>query len=177
MHSETVRVWDPLVRVFHWGLVATVAVAWLSGDDWETLHVIAGYGVAGLVAFRLVWGVIGGRHARFAGFVRGPATVLAYLRDMAAGRERRYLGHNPAGAVMVLALLAVLGLTAYTGWLVERDAGEFVEDLHEVLANGLLLLIVLHVGGVIVTSLRHHENLVRSMITGDKRAPGKDDVV
>jgi len=200
-----IRIWDPLVRVFHWGLVAAVAVAWFSGDDWEDVHVIAGYVVAGLVAVRLVWGLVGSRYARFSQFLRAPATVLGYLRDSAAGRERRYLGHNPAGAVMIVALLVTLAGTAFTGWLLENpqrlaalpempqivapayadgddDGGEragenLVGELHEVLANGLLLLIALHLGGVVFASIRQRENLARAMITGDKRAPGPQDVV
>lgn len=201
-----VRVWDPVVRVFHWSLVAAVAVAWLTGDEWDDLHVIAGYTVAGLVALRLVWGLIGGRYARFSQFVKRPSEVLAYLRDMTRGRERRYLGHNPAAAAMIVALLVTVSGTAFTGWLLDDparlaqlpavpqiaapawaddDGGhhrsgageEILEDLHELLANGLLILIALHVGGVMVTSLRHHENLVRAMLTGDKRAPAPGDVI
>lgn len=200
-----VRIWDPVVRVFHWGLVVAVAVAWLSAEEWGDLHAIAGYVVAGLLAVRLVWGVVGSKFARFAQFLRGPSAVLSYLRDLTVGRERRYLGHNPAGAAMILALLAVLAGAAWTGWLLDepqRFAGlpalprvvapafadedeygeygeygaEVVEELHEVLANGLLLLIAVHVGGVILASFRHRENLVRAMITGEKRAPGPDDV-
>lgn len=200
-----VRIWDPVVRVIHWGLVVAVAAAWLSAEEWGDLHAIAGYVVAGLLVVRLVWGVVGSKYGQFAQFLRGPSAVLSYLRDLAVGRERRYLGHNPAGAAMILALLAVLAGTAWTGWLLndpQRVAGlpemprivapafadedaygedgeggaEIVEDLHEVLANGLLLLIALHVGGVILASFRHRENLARAMITGEKRAPGPDDV-
>jgi len=114
---DMTRVWDLAVRLFHWGLVAAVAVAWLTADEWDDLHVIAGYSVAGLVAFRLVWGVIGGKYARFSQFLRGPSVVMAYLRDALVGHEKRYLGHNPAGAVMILALLVTLSATAFTGWL------------------------------------------------------------
>lgn len=171
-----IRVWDPIIRVFHWGLVAAVAVAWLTGDEWDDLHVFAGYAVAGLVTARLLWGLIGGHYARFSQFLRAPSTVLAYLRDMRQGRERRYLGHNPAGAAMIVLLLATLAGTAWTGWLLENDAGDMVEELHEVLANGLLVLIALHVGGVILASMRHHENLARAMVTGDKRAAEEGDI-
>ena len=98
--SSKVRVWDPLVRVFHWGLVAAFATAWLTADELQPVHEFAGYTVAGLVAFRLVWGLVGSRYARFAQFLKGPGETLAYLGDMTRGRERRYLGHNPAGAAM-----------------------------------------------------------------------------
>lgn len=202
-----IRVWDIFVRVFHWSLVAAVAVAWLSGEEWDDLHIIAGYVVAGLVAARLLWGFVGGKYARFSQFLRAPGTVVAYLRDVLARRERRYLGHNPAGAAMIVALLLVLASTAFTGWLVKnptrlaqmpampqiiapafadgddeggRDddgASEIVAELHEVLANFLLVLIALHVAGVILASVRHRENLARAMITGDKRTPEPGDVV
>ena len=198
-----VRVWDPLVRTFHWALVGAVAIAWATADELDTVHEIFGYVVAGLLAIRLVWGLVGPRYARFAGFIKGPRATLAYLADLRRGRERRYLGHNPAGAAMILALLATLAATAFTGWLMTEpgrvamlpnlpqiaapawadDDGErsgrgeaVVEELHEALANLLLLLIALHVGGVVLESFRHRENLVRAMVTGDKRAPGPGDV-
>lgn len=203
---RSVRVWDPILRLFHWGLVLAFAIAWLSADEMQPLHEVAGYTVAGLVAFRLVWGFAGGRYARFSQFLRGPAATLAYLRDMAGGRERRYLGHNPAGAAMVMALLVTLAGTAFTGWLAEapervamlpafpqavtpaladddgddegrgEGGGEAVEDLHEALANIMLLLVALHLGGVVLASFRHRENLARAMVTGDKRAPGPGDI-
>ena len=119
---DRMRVWDAPLRVFHWGLVAAFTLAWLTADEWQTAHEIAGYAVAGLVAFRLVWGFAGNRHARFARFLRGPVATLDYLRDMLARRERRYLGHNPAGAAMTLALLVTLSATAFTGWQIAEPA-------------------------------------------------------
>ena len=107
-----VRVWDPIVRIFHWGLVAVVAVAWLTADEWDDLHAISGYVVAGLLAVRLIWGFVGGHYARFTQFLRRPSTVIDYVQDMTAGRERRYIGHNPAAAVMIVALLLTLAGTA-----------------------------------------------------------------
>lgn len=201
-----VRIWDPLVRIFHWSLVAAVAVAWLTADEWQTKHEVAGYTVAGLVAFRLVWGLVGSRYARFAQFLKGPGKTLAYVGDMARGRERRYLGHNPAGAAMVVALLVTLSGTAFTGWLLadetrlailpampaivapawadegdgeqgqRGDVENALEEVHEALANAILLLAALHVGGVVLASLRHRENLARAMVTGAKRAPGPGDI-
>ncbi len=168
----TTPVWDIAVRVFHWSLVVVFAAAFISGDEWDRFHELAGYTAAGLVAFRILWGFIGTRHARFTSFVKGPTAVLAYLRDILAGREKRYLGHNPAGAAMILALLAgILGLGA-TGYMLTLDTywdAEWVEELHEVIANGMLVLIALHVGGVVLTGMRHGENLVAAMVTGRKR--------
>jgi cytochrome b len=170
-----VRVWDPLVRLFHWSLAASFFGAWLLGDDGGALHQALGYAALGLVAFRLVWGVIGPRNARFSSFVPSPRRFLAYVRDMLAGRERRYLGHNPAGGVMIVALLAAVAATGLTGWMMTLPAYadlHWVEDVHETLAGGALALVVLHVAGVVLSSVRHRENLVRAMITGDKRVEG-----
>ena len=178
--AGTVKVWDPLVRVFHWCLVASFAIAWLSADEWDDLNIWAGYAAAALIAFRLVWGLMGTRYARFAQFVRSPGTVAAYLRDILTGRERRYLGHNPAGGLMILALIGCMAALCLTGWLYTTDAFwgvEWVEETHEVLANALLALVGLHVAGVIIAGLRHRENLVRAMVTGRKRAPEPQDVV
>ncbi|MGB7481849.1 MAG: cytochrome b/b6 domain-containing protein [Burkholderiaceae bacterium] len=171
--AKTVRVWDPLVRIFHWSLVATFFGAYLLGDDGGQLHQALGYGVLGLVAFRLLWGVVGSRHARFASFVPSYRQLTGYLKDLVAGREAHYLGHNPAGAVMIVALLLALIGTGTTGWLMTTDAfwgSEVLEEVHEALANGTLLLVGLHVAGVIFSSLRQRENLVRAMFTGKKRA-------
>lgn len=175
----TTKVWDPLVRVFHWSLVASFVVAWLSAEAWGDLHEWAGYAAAALIAFRLAWGLIGPRYARFAQFVRRPSSVVRYLADIMKGREKRYLGHNPAGGAMILALILAMAGTAFTGWLYTTDAYwgvEWVEELHEGLANTLLVLVLLHIAGIAIASLRHHENLVRAMITGRKRAPGLQDI-
>ena len=112
-----IKVWDPLLRLFHWSLVASIAIAWLTGEDGEALHEWAGYAALGLIAFRLVWGVIGPRYARFTQFIRGPKEVITYTKDMLNKREKRYIGHNPLGAAMVVALLATTAATGVTGWL------------------------------------------------------------
>jgi cytochrome b len=183
----TVPVWDPLVRVFHWTLVAAFAVAWITGDDWLQPHEVAGYVIVGLVLFRLAWGFVGPRHARFGDFVRPPREVAAYLADVARFSAHRYVGHNPAGGAMVLALMACLVLTSVSGVLAlgveegrglaaglaswkESIAGEAIEEAHEFLANLALFLVVVHVAGVLLASLQHRENLVRAMLTGRKRA-------
>jgi cytochrome b len=202
-----VRVWDPLIRIFHWSLVVFFAIAWLTADELQPVHEIAGYAVAGLIAFRLAWGVIGSRYARFAQFMRGPAATFSYLGDMARGREHRYLGHNPAGAAMIVALLVTLSGTAFTGWLMEepgravalsdlpqivasafadeesyeagyseRQPEGSLKEIHETLANVLLVLVALHIGGVVLASFRHHENLARAMVTGTKRSAGPEDI-
>lgn len=209
--TRQVKVWDPLVRIFHWSLVVAFTVAYLSGEDAEdgmNLHVWAGYAVLGLILLRLVWGLIGTRHARFTDFVYRPSTVLAYMRDLFRHRARRYLGHNPLGGVMTIALLLSLLATTVSGLAVyaaEDNAGplaglvtsidqplaqgagrhrhatdhaneaegggdDLLKEVHEFFANFTLFLVFLHIGGVLVSSLVHKENLPRAMITGRKRA-------
>ena len=169
----SVKVWDPFVRFFHWSLVAAFAVAFTSADEWDELHQWAGYAAAGLVALRIIWGFVGSEHARFSSFVRRPVVTIGYLRDALTGHGQRYLGHNPAGGAMVLALIigiGGLGLTGYGMTVGSHGEEHWLEELHEGLANGVLVLIALHVTGVLVMSIKHGENLVRSMITGRKRS-------
>ncbi len=171
--APTVRVWDPFVRIFHWSLVVLFLVAFATGDEMERLHLAAGYAIAGLVLLRLIWGFVGSRHARFSDFVRTPREVSRYVRAAVRMREPRYLGHNPAGGVMILALLAMLVGISATGFMMTTDAfwgAQWVEDLHEALVYVTLGLVGLHVAGVILTSIEHGENLVKAMITGRKRA-------
>ena len=183
--NDTIRVWDPLVRMFHWGTVALFTIAYLIEEP-MIVHAWAGYGILALLAMRLVWGLVGTRHARFSDFVRPPRQVFAYLRDALAGRSRRHIGHNPAGgamAVLLMALLLAIGGTGLVVYGAEEASGplagalagspEWVEDvseeLHELLANFTLLCVFAHVAGVIFSSLQHGENLVRSMLNGRKR--------
>jgi cytochrome b len=169
----TVKVWDPFVRVFHWTLLTLFVIAFATGDEVEGVHIAAGYGIAALLTLRLIWGLVGPDRARFSSFVRSPRDVAAYLRDVASFRAPRYLGHNPAGGAMIVALLATLIGTAATGYMMTTDAywgAKWVEKLHEALANGTLVLAGLHVLGVAASSLLHRENLVKAMWTGRKRS-------
>ena len=187
--KKSVRVWDPLVRIFHWTLVLSFAVAWVSADEFDTLHFWAGYTIAALVAFRVVWGVIGTRHARFTDFIYRFSTIKSYLIDLAALRPKHYVGHNPAGGLMVVILLLSLGLLTFTGmasvaidgigplagtW-VESISGHWMEDVHEAVANLVLAFVLFHIAGVLVSSLVHGENLVRAMINGKKEIEEKSD--
>jgi len=193
-----IKVWDIAVRVGHWSLVVLFAVAYLTGEiDVETLHAWAGYVILGIVLFRILWGFVGTRHARFTDFVFGWRTTAAYARSLLTLRPRHYLGHNPLGGWMVVALLVTLLLVSWSGLELyategkgplaggstvlvgsaqangkeaREDGGDSLwEDVHEGLASFCLMLVVLHIGGVLVSSLLHRENLVRAMITGRKR--------
>ena len=177
--TTKIKVWDAPVRVFHWLLVLSFAGAYLSAESerWRLLHVTLGYTLGGLVAFRLVWGLIGTRYARFASFVRGPQSVLAYFRSLRNGHPQHHLGHNPAGAVAIVLLLLTSVAVVASGWAIYNDVGgEWLSELHELAANGMLLLVAVHIAGVLWASLLHHENLVRAMVTGQKNGAPADGI-
>ena len=197
--NNTVKIWDPLVRVFHVALAITFFVAYFTEDDFMTLHAWSGYAVGGIVLLRIAWGFVGPKHARFSDFLFGPWRTLKYLKALLSGNSERYLGHSPAGAIMVFVLLATLLALVWTGlevYAIEENAGplagvsasivsvahadddgekgddgDFYEDIHEFLANFTLVLIALHVLGVLLASAAHKENLTWSMLTGRKRKP------
>jgi cytochrome b len=169
----TVRVWDPFVRIFHWSLVSLFIIAFITGDKFERLHIGVGYAILALIALRVLWGFLGSHHARFGDFVRPPAETLGHMRKALRGRAPRYLGHNPAGGLMTLALMGMIAAIGSTGLMMTTDAfwgAEWVEDLHVALVYATLGLIALHVADVLVSSYEHNENLIKAMITGHKRA-------
>lgn len=174
LYRNRVRVWDPFVRVFHWMLAASFATAWISAEERPDLHEVAGYLVLVLLGLRLLWGVVGTRHARFAGFVRSWSVVAAYLDSLIRGRPRRYLGHNPAGGWMVIVLLAVVAAAAGSGLPLAAGPADAWEDVHEALAGLALGLVCVHVAGVVVSSWLHRENLVGAMISGKKMGDEQD---
>ena len=170
--ARRIRVWDAPVRVFHWLMVLCFAGAWLTAesDRWLPVHVTLGYTLAGLVGFRVLWGVVGTRHARFSDFVRGPAAVARYLQSLLRGRPEHHAGHNPAGGWAILTLLALAALTALLGWAtLQHIGGHAMEEAHEAVANLMLAVVAVHVGGVLLGSWLHRENLVRAMFNGRKR--------
>ncbi len=176
--APTIKVWDAFVRFAHWMLAITVAGAWLTEDS-GPVHEWLGYAALAIVSARIAWGLVGTRYARFSQFVRAPAATLLYARQVLARSEPRHVGHNPLGAYMIVALIIMVILVGGSGWLYTTDAFwgvEWMEELHEGLANALLGLIALHVAGVIFSSLRHRENLVATMFHGRKRAPERNDV-
>jgi cytochrome b len=153
-------------------LVTCFFIAWATGDEIRWLHMRVGYIIIALVLCRIAWGFVGSRHARFTDFVPGPRRFISYCRDLLRFRARRYLGHNPAGGAMIVALLFMLTVTAGSGYLMTTDAFwgvEWVENLHKAAVNMMIGLVGLHVAGVVLSGLAHRENLIRAMITGRKR--------
>jgi cytochrome b len=182
----SVRIWDLPTRLFHWLFAAACATAWVSGDEprYTDLHLYAGYVALGLVLFRVVWGVAGGRYARFAQFVKGPTVVLAHLRHLFDRSRPHEAGHNPLGALAILLMLGLVLLLGITGLVVlggEEGFGPLggmfnigqgvqVHEWHELLAWVLLAVVVVHLAGVALESLLQRQNLPRAMVTGVKAA-------
>jgi cytochrome b len=172
-------VWDAPVRVFHWLLVLSFAVAWLTSESerWQLAHITAGYTMAGLVGFRILWGLVGTQHARFSDFVQGPRAVARYLKSLVSRRPEHHAGHNPAGALAILALLALAVLTVATGWASYQEiGGELFEEVHEAIASTMLAIVVVHVVAVIASSVLHKENLVGAMVHGRKPVPAAEGI-
>ncbi len=215
MNNE-IRVWDPLVRIFHWGLVLAFSIAYLTGDEESNLHIYSGYTVLGLISFRMLWGFIGARYARFDNFMYPPTTVIQYIKSLVNQNPKHYIGHNPAGGWMIITMLLCLFVVTLSGlkvYAIEEGLGplagetptltiinstyasstladsndddhdseygkirhneneqaeELWEEIHEISANLMLLLIFLHIAGVIVSGRLHDENLVKAMFTGKK---------
>jgi cytochrome b len=177
--QPTMLVWDLPVRVFHWLMVLSFAGAYLTAESerWRLVHVTLGYTMVGLVVFRLAWGLVGSRYARFANFVRGPAAVVRYVRSLISGRPEHHVGHNPAGALAIVALMGLTMAIGLSGWSVYNDiGGVWSEELHELAANTMLAVIGVHIAGVLLSSLLHRENLAASMITGRKSGRPEDGV-
>jgi cytochrome b len=177
--DSKILVWDVPVRVFHWLMVLCFAGAYITseGERWRLVHVTLGYTMAGLVGFRVLWGLMGTRYARFSNFVRGPARVAGYLRSLLGGAPEHYTGHNPAGAVAIVLLLLCAVLISLTGWASYNEmGGEWLSELHEGAGNAMLALVGVHLAGVAVSTLLHGENLVRAMVTGTKVGDAIDAV-
>ena len=174
----TVPVWDPLVRVGHWTLAASVLVAYATGEHAGAWHERIGYVALAAAAIRIAWGFVGSPHARFGDFVTGPTRLRVYTRALRAGNEPRHLGHNPLGGAWIVLMLALVVATGVTGWALSgygHHEAKALEEAHEVLAGALLAAAAVHVAGVAYESFRHGENLVRAMVTGRKRPPEPGD--
>lgn len=172
-------VWDLPVRLLHWLLVATITASWISSHRTGSAHEYIGYGAGMIILLRLLWGFTGNRYARFRQFVHPAPQTLQYLREVVQGHAARYLGHNPLGGWMVVALLSCVGLLVVSGWLTTTDllwGYAWPVLLHTSIAWTLIGLIALHISGVLFTSWQHHENLIAAMLTGKKTPAGDDDI-
>lgn len=177
--ARKILVWDLPVRVFHWLLVLSFAGAYLTAESerWRLVHVTLGYTMAGLVVFRILWGFAGTRYARFSSFVRGPQAVKRYLGSLLSRKPEHHTGHNPAGAVAIVALLLLALGVAASGWATYNEvSGDWLEEVHEAAANVMLAIVGMHVAAVILSSLLHGENLVRTMITGCKTGKPEEGI-
>lgn len=170
--TPAVKVWDPFVRIFHWSLVTCIVLNQCVLEAGETAHEWTGYTASALVLLRLVWGFVGGRHARFADFFPTPQRLGRHLQALRRGEQPHYDGHNPLGALMMLAMMVLVLSLGLTGWLQTTDAywgEEWLMELHEWLANGLLLAAGLHATAAIVMGRLERTRLIRAMITGHKQ--------
>jgi cytochrome b len=177
--SHKVLIWDLPVRLIHWLLVVCFFGAYITAEitELKIVHFTLGYTLAALIVIRIAWGFIGTTHARFSNFVRHPKAAIHYLQSMIRREPTTDVGHNPAGALAILALLSFGLLVTFTGWSTLHEiVGEWAEEVHEVLANIMLGIVVIHIVAVVVGSFLHKENLVRAMITGKKSAPHKDAI-
>ena len=212
-NKQFIKVWDIAVRVFHWSLVGCFAIAFISAEDLRKLHVVFGYSVLFLVLFRILYCFVGTKYARFSDFLYHPAHIADYLKGLLIGRPKHYIGHNPAGGLMIVVLLLCLlsltltGLKAYGvkghGPLAKHEISlianafadsddnenhdeqenrkrrsqknhadekdEFWEEVHETIAYLILFFVSIHIMGVLVSSIVHRENLIKTMITGRKQ--------
>jgi cytochrome b len=179
MSAHSILVWDLPTRVFHWLLAACFAGAFITGDSerWRDIHIMLGYTMLLLIAFRIAWGLIGSRYARFDSFTFGPARVAAYLRSLLGARPEHHVGHNPAGSWAIYLLLGLALIAGITGYATQNElGGEWLEEFHEGAANAMLAVVLVHIAGVIASSLRHAENLVAGMITGRKTGSAAEGI-
>ena len=180
--TNEINVWDLPLRVFHWLLAAGFLIAYVTEDELLSVHVGAGYLIVGLLLFRLIWGFFGSRYARFSNFVCTPRQSIRYIKALLTLKGKRHIGHNPAGAAMIVLLLISLTAACITGFAVygaEQAAGPFAaigsryeklwEEMHEFFANFTLILVALHVLGVLTESYIHKENLIKAMWNGRKK--------
>ena len=177
--SQKVLIWDLPVRLIHWLLVLCFFGAYFTAeiDELKIVHFTLGYTLAALMIIRIIWGFLGTTHAKFRNFVRHPMAAIHYLRSMIRREHPTDVGHNPAGALAILALLFLGLIVSFTGWSTLHEIyGDWVEEVHEVLANIMLAIVVIHIVAVVGASFLHKENLVKAMITGKKTAQHKDAI-
>lgn len=176
---QKILVWDWPVRLGHWLMAGGFVIAWLTAESetWRLVHVVAGSCVLAVALFRLPWGLIGSRYARFGEFVRGPGAVKAYLASLLRLEPNHHVGHNPAGGWAIVVLLGLAILSGLSGWATYNDiGGETFEELHEGLTASMLAVVIVHLAGVFSGSLVHGENLVKAMFTGRKQGTPEEAI-
>ncbi|MDP1996746.1 MAG: cytochrome b/b6 domain-containing protein [Gallionella sp.] len=170
---QRILVWDIPTRVFHWLLVLSFAGAYLTAESerYRDIHVVLGYTLLGLIGFRLLWGFFGTRYAQFRSFLFKPGEIVAYSLSLLKGKPAHYVGHNPLGSVSIWLLLGLGISSGVSGVILFQDiGGDALEELHEVTSNAMLAVVLIHIAGVVVSSVLHRENLARAMVTGFKSA-------
>lgn len=170
--SERILVWDWPTRVFHWALALSFLLAYVTGesDQWAKLHVVAGYSLVGLIGFRLIWGFAGTRYALFKSFWPSIQSASRYLSSIIKGKPHHFVGHNPLGALAIVALLSLGVITGLTGWMIFEDiGGDWLEEVHEAAANLMLGVVGIHIAGIIFSGRMHGEKLVPAMLHGRKQ--------
>lgn len=177
--KQSVLVWDFPVRVFHWLLVISFAGAWLTSESeaQQMIHYAFGYSACALVVFRIIWGMVGTRYARFGQFMKGPEEILTHVKALLKGKLHLGLGHNPLGALAMVALMGfilLIGLTGY--WNVKGFLGDLMGEAHELITSVTLAVVVIHVAAAVIMSLIQKENLVKSMFTGRKQGLPKEGI-
>lgn len=173
-NKPTILVWDVPTRIFHWLLVICFTGAWLSSESerFQMIHYAFGYSAIALVVFRLVWGFIGTKYARFSDFIKGPQEILTHVKAVAEGRHQNTPGHNPVGGIVMVGLMFVILLIGLTGyWSVKEFLGDMMSEAHEAIASFALGLVLIHIGAALIMSLLQKENLVRAMVHGKKNGP------
>ena len=170
--KQSILVWDFPVRIFHWLLVVSFAGAWLSSESeaWQMIHYAFGYTAVVLILFRIVWGIVGTRYARFSQFIKGPAETMHHLKSLLVGKQHSGAGHNPAGALAMISLMILILLIGLTGyWSIKEFLGDFMSGAHETISDLAFIVVVIHIAAAIMMSFMQKENLVRSMVTGKKQ--------
>lgn len=178
-NTSVIRVWDFPTRIFHWALAACFVIAIIT-QDMERLrlvHITSGYTMVGLVVFRFVWGVVGTRYARFSSFIPSPRAIMPYVSGVLSGRPQHFIGHNPLGALAIVAMLLLTIGIVLSGIVLDRGISEdLFEELHEGLANAMLAVVAIHLVGVVLSGVLHRENLVKAMLTGKKEGPASEGI-
>ena len=171
-NKQSILVWDVPTRVFHWLLVVCFTGAWLTSESerLQMIHYAFGYSACALVLFRLVWGVVGTRYARFSQFIKGPKEMIGHLIGLLGSHKNEVPGHNPVGGLVMLGLMLTILFIGLTGYLsVKEFLGDFMSGAHEAIASLALALVVVHIAAAVIMSLLQKENLVRAMVDGKKQ--------